>query len=195
MKNQNVEYDKYYQTENLFGEPYPELTAFYAKIENKGKLLDLGCGQGRDAIVLARLGYEVIGVDYSKVGIEQLNKIANNEKLSLRGIVADIYEYSDFETFEFILLDSMFHFGKRERIKEIRLLNKIIEGSKVDTLITICIQNVGHKIDILHSIISEKENLGIVDKQTLIYKFKDENSGHTSKTEYEMITIKKIYKS
>ena len=73
------EYDKYYQTENLFGEPYPELIKLYGAIEHKGKLLDLGCGQGRDAIALARLGYEVVGIVYSKVGIAQLYKIAKKE--------------------------------------------------------------------------------------------------------------------
>ncbi len=69
-----VEYDKYYQTENLFGKAYPELIDFYAKVEEKGELLDLGCGQGRDSIPLAKLGFSVTGIDYSKVGIKQLSK-------------------------------------------------------------------------------------------------------------------------
>ena len=98
-----IEYDKHYQTENLFGKPYPELIDFYAKIKVKGKLLDVGCGQGRDAIPLAKLGFTVTGIDNSKVGIEQLNKIAEKEKLPLKGMVEDIYNYSNFSEFEFIL--------------------------------------------------------------------------------------------
>lgn len=35
-----VTYDKYYQTENLFGEPYPELIEFFAEYPRKGKVLD-----------------------------------------------------------------------------------------------------------------------------------------------------------
>lgn len=186
-----VEYDKYYQTENLFGAPYPELLEFYTNIPNKGKLLDLGCGQGRDAIALARLGYEVTGIDYSQVGIEQLNEIANNEGLLLNVVVADIYEYTAFESFDFILLDSMFHFGKREKTKEINLLNKIIENSKIGAYITICIQNMSQKVEVLNSIILN-ENLKIIDRQQLIYKFKDEASGHASETEYEMVTVRKL---
>ncbi|MCB0845307.1 MAG: methyltransferase domain-containing protein, partial [Bacteroidetes bacterium] len=78
-----VPYDKYYLTENLFGKPYPELIEFFSQNPQKGKVLDLGCGQGRDAIALARLGYSVTGIDNSKVGIEQMNQVAQTEKLNL----------------------------------------------------------------------------------------------------------------
>lgn len=183
-----VEYDKYYQTENLFGKPYPKLIDFYSSVKEKGRLLDVGCGQGRDAIALAKLGYEVIGIDYSKVGIEQLNEIATKEKLPLKGIVRDIFEYSDFDKFEFILLNSMFHFGKKEREKETKLLEKIIESSKPNTLITICIQKTEKKLEILNSIISEAVHLKIIHQNELTYKFEDKASNHSSETKYEMIT-------
>ena len=71
-----VSYDKYYQTKNLFGDPYPELIEFFTDHPEKGKVLDLGCGQGRDAIALARLGYSVTGIDNSQVGIDQMIRIA-----------------------------------------------------------------------------------------------------------------------
>jgi len=70
-----VTYYKYYEAENLFGEPYPELIEFFAEYPRKRKVLDLGCGQGRDAIALARLGYSVTGIDNSRVGIDQMNEI------------------------------------------------------------------------------------------------------------------------
>jgi 2-polyprenyl-3-methyl-5-hydroxy-6-metoxy-1,4-benzoquinol methylase len=186
-----VEYDKYYLTENLFGEPYPELIHYYSMITKKGKLLDLGCGQGRDAIALARLGFEVTGIDYSKVGINQLNEIAKKENLLLKGIVADIFEFSDFSEFDFVLLDSMFHFGKREKEKEIALLKKIIRLVKPDTCITVCIQNSGNKIEILNSIISEEQSMEMINKTKLVYEFIDKESNHGSKTKYEMMTIRK----
>ncbi|MEM6801989.1 MAG: methyltransferase domain-containing protein [Bacteroidota bacterium] len=187
-----TEYDSYYQTENLFGAPYPELLSFYESLPEKGKLLDLGCGQGRDAIALARMGYEVIGIDSSKVGIEQLNAIAAKENLSLRGIVADIYTYADFGEFDHILLDSMFHFGKKGRAKEEKLLQGIIQAAKVDTLITICIQKTGKKLEILKSICSESKSLELYHESSLTYTFEDKESGHTSTTEYALISMKKI---
>ena len=187
-----VEYDKYYQTENLFGEPYPELIEFYSSTAKKGKLLDIGCGQGRDSIPLAKLGFSVTGIDNSKVGIEQLNKIAEKENLPLKGVVQDIYSYSNFNKFEFILLDSMFHFGKKEREKEIKFLNRLIDKSKPNAFITICIQKTGVKLEILDSILSKKNMLIKVDQTELIYRYEDKESNHSSETKYEMITVKKM---
>jgi len=134
-------YDKYYQTENLFGKPYPELIEFFTEYPKKGSVLDLGCGQGRDSIPLARLGYNVTGIDNSKVGIEQMNRIAKTDSLKLNGQVADIFEFDNFVEYDFILLDSMFHFVKNDRMKEINFIKRIISEVKKDCLLVFCIQN------------------------------------------------------
>jgi SAM-dependent methyltransferase len=184
-------YDKYYQTENLFGAPYPELIAFFTGLNQRGRLLDLGCGQGRDAIPLARLGYEVTGIDHSSVGIEQMNQMAYREHLPLTGIVADIYEYTAFDRYDYILLDSLFHFGTKERTKEVGLLTRILEAAQPATYITICIQDVGRKVEILNTVLSRFEELELVDKTSLVYEFRDQASNHTSDTKYEMRTVRK----
>lgn len=36
-----ADYDKYYKTENLFGDPYAELLEFFRDYQSKGKLLDV----------------------------------------------------------------------------------------------------------------------------------------------------------
>lgn len=86
-------YDKYYTTENLFGDTSSELLEFFSSFPEKGKVLDLGCGQGRDAIPLARMGFEVTGIDSSKVGIEQMLRIGAIEKLKLKGLITDLYGF------------------------------------------------------------------------------------------------------
>ncbi|MGB0863133.1 MAG: class I SAM-dependent methyltransferase, partial [Saprospiraceae bacterium] len=110
-----VSYDEYYQTEHLFGEPYPELIDFFTKEIKSKKVLDLGCGQGRDAIALAKLGFDVTGIDISKVGIDQMNVIATSNNLSLKGFIADIFLFDDFEKYDIVLLNSMFHFSKNDK--------------------------------------------------------------------------------
>jgi SAM-dependent methyltransferase len=187
----SIGYDKHYQTENLFGAPYPELLAFYAELSHRGKLLDVGCGQGRDAIALARLGYEVTGIDHSAVGIEQMNKIAIREGLPLTGVVSDIYGYADFAQYDFILLDSLFHFGRKERAREVGLLERILKAAKPGAYTTICIQDVGRKVEVLNTVLSRFEEITLMDKTSLVYQFRDQASNHTSATKYEMCTIRK----
>ena len=46
-------------------------------ISNKSKILDLGCGEGRDAIYLLNNGYNVLGVDYSDTVIQKCNELSN----------------------------------------------------------------------------------------------------------------------
>jgi len=186
-----VTYDKYYQTENLFGEPYPELMEFMANYQNKGKVLDLGCGQGRNAIALARLGYNVTGIDNSKVGIEQMKLTGEIENLNLNGQVGDIYTFKRFDEFDIILLDSIFHFEKKDKDKEIGLINKIVTTISSGSLTLVCIQDTGNNVHILNNALNnEKELTSLADKK-FTYTFEDSNSRHKSQTAYRMIAVKK----
>lgn len=187
----NPTYDKYYETENLFGAPYPELLDFYTKLPVRGKLLDIGCGQGRDSIPLAQLGFEVTGIDNSVVGIAQLNEVARKEDLPLTGLVADIYTYAGFEAFGFILIDSMFHFGKKERDQETAFLKNVFQEAAPGTLITICIQNTGKKVDILNDIVLSETTVEVLNRTSLVYRFEDKASGHSSETDYDMVNLRK----
>jgi len=54
----------------------------YKLIKPKHKtLLDLGCGNGRDSLYLARKGLYVTAVDWSKSGLDQLRKLAEQKKI------------------------------------------------------------------------------------------------------------------
>lgn len=187
-----ADYDKYYQTENLFGDPYAELIEFFKNYEIKGKLIDIGCGQGRDAIALARLGYSVTGIDNSKVGIDQMIQISDSENLKIEGLVADIYGFDDYTDFDIVLLDSMFHFEKRDRHKETALINKIAKDLKNNGLICVCIQDTGSKVKILkNSLKNTKLDFEVVNDSSLIYKYEDEESGHKSESKYCMYIVRK----
>ncbi|MGB3586030.1 MAG: methyltransferase domain-containing protein [Tunicatimonas sp.] len=186
-----VTYDKYYQTEHLFGEPYPELIEFFAEYYKKGKVLDLGCGQGRDGISLARLGYAVTGVDNSKVGIEQMNQVAQSENLNLVGLVGDIYSFNNFSEFDFILLDSMFHFAKKDKKQEIGLVEEIVSQVKAGCLIIVCIQDTGNKVQILNQALDFSGHLDRLANKKFKYIFEDDESDHKSESDYRMIIAEK----
>lgn len=58
-----------------------------------GAAIDLGCGTGRNALWLARRGWQVTGVDASAVGLAQARERARTEGLELELVQADLLEY------------------------------------------------------------------------------------------------------
>jgi tellurite methyltransferase len=58
--------------------------------DSKGTALDLGCGEGRDSIFLARHGFKVTSVDRSQAGIKKLAAIAREHGLPIVTVVEDV---------------------------------------------------------------------------------------------------------
>ncbi|HTT15661.1 MAG TPA: class I SAM-dependent methyltransferase [Thermoplasmata archaeon] len=56
-------------------------------------VVDLGCGEGRDAIYFARQGYRVLGVDISSVGVGKAERRAARLGVPVRFQVGDIRTY------------------------------------------------------------------------------------------------------
>ena len=61
-------------------------------LTGKERVLDLACGYGRHALALARMGYEVVGVDITPAYVEDARENAAREGLPARFILADIRE-------------------------------------------------------------------------------------------------------
>jgi len=58
--------------------------------QRPGRALDVGCGEGGDAIWLARRGWEVTGVDVSAVALERAAAAATAAGVTVEWICADI---------------------------------------------------------------------------------------------------------
>ncbi|HYB26200.1 MAG TPA: class I SAM-dependent methyltransferase [Solirubrobacteraceae bacterium] len=58
-----------------------------------GRALDLACGEGRNAVWLAERGWEVTGVDFSKVGLEKARQLADSRGVQAAWIAADLLDY------------------------------------------------------------------------------------------------------
>ncbi len=151
-------YDKHYTTQDYFGEPYPELVSFFSNYEPKGTVLDLGCGQGRDSISLARLGYRVIGVDISKVGVVQMLSIAEQENLDITGIVSDMYDYSIDDSIDIVLLDSMLHFYPKDKEKETLFLNRVMSELIVGGMLCVVVWRSKKIEAVLDSILTDNSH-------------------------------------
>lgn len=170
-----TKYDKYYEEKNHFGQPYPELVKFFSKREHRGKVLDLGCGQGRDALALARLGYDVTGVDHSSVGIKQMIQEAKKEHLQVEGVVADLYEYPIESDFDYVLLDSILHFYKRDREKETQFLHRIMDSMKIGALLCVFVVKSKTTEPVLEEILKDVANSWTLVEDRYI-KYREANS-------------------
>lgn len=58
-----------------------------------GRALDIAMGAGRNALYLASLGWEVIGVDISSVAVEHCRREAERRGLKVTPILADLQSY------------------------------------------------------------------------------------------------------
>jgi cyclopropane fatty-acyl-phospholipid synthase-like methyltransferase len=80
-----MSYDETYKnTKNTFGaEPEPILINYYHRMSKFQPVLDIGAGQGRNALFLAREGFTVDAIDPSQVAIETISALAAQEGLSI----------------------------------------------------------------------------------------------------------------
>jgi 2-polyprenyl-3-methyl-5-hydroxy-6-metoxy-1,4-benzoquinol methylase len=99
------EYDQQYgQVPNYFGsEPSPLLERFVDRIPAGSKVLDIGVGQGRHAIYLARQDHSVVGIDTSQVAIETVRQIATHENLPVELWHGSFLDYLPDESFGAVL--------------------------------------------------------------------------------------------
>ncbi|QEE35094.1 class I SAM-dependent methyltransferase [Octadecabacter sp. SW4] len=107
----SVKYDKYYsEGPDALGPPTKILTDFLTDhLPAKARVLDVGCGQGRDALWLARRGHRVVGIDISTVGIGQLRDRAKAEGLDVTAHVADVETFDPDGEFDCVLFDRTLH--------------------------------------------------------------------------------------
>ncbi len=87
-------------------------------LTGKGQALDIAMGEGRHALFAALLGYDVLGVDISDVGVSRAESLARQNKLTIRTRVADLDHYQIEEnTYDLILC---FYFLERNLFEGIR---------------------------------------------------------------------------
>lgn len=127
-----TDYDKLYaRTRNALGEPSVEIRAYFGALPGSKTVLDIGCGQGRDALMAARLGHKITAIDASKAGIAQLRGEAAREGLAITTICADIRAHVYEGTFDVLLIDRTLHMLAPEEAELLftHLLSHVDAGS------------------------------------------------------------------
>tara|TARA_B100002051_G_scaffold66788_2_gene63346 strand:- start:12 stop:614 length:603 start_codon:yes stop_codon:yes gene_type:complete len=82
------------------GAPTPILTNYLKENKSIGKVCVLGCGNGHDALELARYNNDVYAVDFAKKALDNLKQSSVNEKLAINLVNEDLFNLnSHYPTF------------------------------------------------------------------------------------------------
>ncbi|MEI5908164.1 class I SAM-dependent methyltransferase [Bacillus spongiae] len=126
---------KYSEVNQLWGlKPKATLTQYVNLISKEGKVLDLGMGEGRNALYLASLGFEVQGVDISDKAIQRCNRFAKEKGLLIDSHVRDLREFKiEKQSYSLIILSNVLNFFNDMEISEIlhKAKNGLIAGGLI----------------------------------------------------------------
>ncbi len=86
--------EKYSRPTFIFGKsPVEFLAENYQYIPYEGTVLDMGMGEGRNAVFLAQKGYKVTGIDISSVAVKKSYLLAQEFGVKIKGVVASLSDY------------------------------------------------------------------------------------------------------
>lgn len=69
-----------------------------------GRVLDIAMGEGRNSVYLAKKGFDVTGVDISLVAIQKAKRLAHENGVHIKTVVADLNKYQiEPESFDVIV--------------------------------------------------------------------------------------------
>jgi tellurite methyltransferase len=113
---------------DAFGPPSSEVVALIPRLKAGASVLDLGCGDGRNALPLARAGCVVTAVDKSRRGVERLAATAGAEGLTVKTFVADLATFDLGAGYDLVLAHGVLHLLP-PRVSD-RLLSRMREATK-----------------------------------------------------------------
>ena len=95
-----------------------ECAEFLKNYPKQKKLLDLGCGQGRDSVYFSSLSYDVTALDYSSQALLSLSQ------QTILSDIRDINQYFKSNSLDVIYSNEVLHFLTKE--DAMKLINRIL---------------------------------------------------------------------
>ena len=105
-------FDRMYEGEPRWeiGRPQAAIVELEAEGNFHGRVLDLGCGTGENALYLAERGCKVVGVDGARTAIASAQRKAAARRISVEFLVHDALSVSALAaTFDVVLDSGFFH--------------------------------------------------------------------------------------
>ncbi len=91
MITDSIKWNERHGAKYGFHEPDAYLKQQLEKL-TPGKALDLACGRGRNAFLLASQGFETLAVDIAEVGLQHLEAAAQTKNLHIKTLLLDLDE-------------------------------------------------------------------------------------------------------
>lgn len=167
--------DLYEYLKGSYGEEPEHLIIEYINLINKGKVLDLGVGTGRNSLFLSAMGYDVEGVDFVEENITNYLKKSKELNLDVTGTVADIRDFEIKENeYSLIIVSWVLNFFKKSDVDII--IEKIKKGLKPKGIVYFGVFSIldDYYIKNLHNVCDEEHSLYFGDSQYRHYYTKEE---------------------
>lgn len=97
-------------------------------LKKSGHVLDLGCGEGGNAIYLAKKGFKVTCVDISPTAIKRIKEKSKKLKLKITAKISDLESFTIKRKYDLILSTGVFHLLSYK--KGVALIKNIKEMTK-----------------------------------------------------------------
>jgi SAM-dependent methyltransferase len=111
----------------VIGEPQPAIVELQRAGLIHSKVLDIGCGTGEHTILLTRLGYDVLGVDFAPHAVEQARANAAEQRVNARFEVADAMNLAAEPGYQTIVDSALFHiFDDADRVRYVSSLHTAV---------------------------------------------------------------------
>ena len=113
-------FEKEYKKEGMYWGEKPTKAVSYAlgHIKN-GFALDLGSGEGKNSLFLAKEGFNVSAVDISKEGIKKLEKLSKEKNLHIKTFNQNINNFGFDKNYDLIISIATLHFLSELEAKKI----------------------------------------------------------------------------
>lgn len=109
-----ADYDSRYATEDYYWGFTPNRLCFeIMKLLPPIKpyrVLDVGCGEGKDAVFLAKCGYLVTAFDISEAGIEKSKRLAEHNHVHVDFFKVDVMDFQFDRDYDIIFSSGVLHF-------------------------------------------------------------------------------------
>jgi tellurite methyltransferase len=94
-KDEKGMWDKHYSEQKyVYGKsPAKFLSHNHHYLKPVSTVLDMGMGEGRNAVFLAHKGHKVLGIDISSVAVKKARMLAREFDVRIKAVVADLSKY------------------------------------------------------------------------------------------------------